>query len=75
MPSMSTVIVVREHPFHSLRIMPHTLEKTTLSAMSMHHEKARSVGDEVRNPLPSESPKNWLYHSTPAKAQNNRLLA
>ena len=31
------------------------------------------VDDEIKA-LPSERPKNWLYHKAPAKAQNTRLL-
>ena len=57
-PTISTEMVLREHPFHSWRIMPHTLEKVTLSAMRMQNDKVMSVGEEVRKPFPSDSPKN-----------------
>ena len=73
-PSTSTMMVERLHPFHSLRIMPQTFENTTLSAMRMQNARVVSTGDEVRKPLPRLSPKNWLYQSNPARAQNNRLL-
>ena len=71
---ISTVIVFCEQPFHSLSMMPHTFENTTFNAMSMQNASVVSVGDSVRKPLPSDSQKNWLYHSAPAKRQNNRLL-
>ena len=45
-----------------------------VTELKERQEKQVSVGDSVRNPLPKERPKNWLYHKTPAKAQNNRLL-
>ena len=67
-------MVFCEHPFHSLSMMPHTLLNTTLRAMRMQNESVISVGDSVRKPLPSDSPKNWLYHKAPARAQNRRLL-
>ena len=72
---MSTAMVVEEQPFHSLRMMPHTLENTTLSAIRMQKERVISVGDSVRNPLPRLKPKNWLYHRAPARRQKSRLLA
>lgn len=74
-PITSTVIVLEEHPFHSLRIIPHTLENTTFNAISMQNESVISVGDSVRKPLPRASPKNWLYQRAPAKRQNNILFA
>ena len=52
------MIVCLLQPFHSLRMIPHTLEMTTLSAIRMQNESVSSVGDSVRNPLPRESPKN-----------------
>ena len=51
-------MVLGEHPFHSLRIMPQILENTTLSAISMQNERVVSVADSVRNPFPNDSPKN-----------------
>ena len=74
MPTMSTEMVFCEQPFHSFKMMPQTLENTTLSAIKMQKESVRRVGDSVRNPLPSDKPKNWLYHKAPANAQNTRLL-
>ena len=56
-------------------MMPQTLLNTTFSAMSMQNERVVSTGEEMRNPLPRERPKNWLYHSAPARKQKNRLLA
>lgn len=73
-PMTSTAMVLGEQPFHSLSIMPHTFENTTFSAISMQNESVIRVGDSVRKPLPMESPKNWLYHNAPAKAQNSKLL-
>ena len=75
MPTMSTPMVFGEQPFHSLSMMPQTLENTTLSAMRMQKESVMSVGEEVRKPLPSDSPKNWLYQRAPAKGPNTRVLA
>lgn len=40
----------------------------------MLHENASRMGDPVRKLLPISSPKNCEYHSTPARAQNSRLL-
>ena len=73
-PMTNTVMVFGEQPFHSFRMMPHTFENTTLSAIRMQKAKVISTGDEVRKPLPSASPKNWLYHNTPARAQKTRLF-
>ena len=58
MPRMSTAMVLGEQPFHSFRMMPHTLENTTLSAMRMQKESVMRVGDSLRKPLPNDSPKN-----------------
>ena len=74
MPATRVAIVLPEQPFHSLRMMPHTLENTTLSAIRMQNERVMSVGDPVRNPFPKARPKNWLYHSAPARRQNRMLL-
>ena len=73
-PMVSTIIVFCEQPFHSLRIMPQTLEKTTLSAIRIQNASVSSVGDSARKPLPSARPKNYEYHNAPANRQNNRLL-
>ena len=67
-------MVFCEQPFHSLRMMPQTLLNTTLRAMRMQKAKVVSVGLSVRKPLPNDSPKNWLYHSKPAKAQKRMLF-
>ena len=44
MPMMRTEMVFDEQPFHSLRMMPHTFENTTLRAMSIQNERVMSVG-------------------------------
>lgn len=74
-PVIRTATVFPEHPFHSLRMMPQTLENVTFNAMSMHQLKVISDSDEVRKPFPRLSPKNWLYQSRPARAQKSRLEA
>ena len=74
-PTNNTKMVLEEHPFHSFKMIPHTLEKVTLSDMRMHHEKVSNTGEEARKPLPKLNPKNWLYHKIPANAQKSRLLA
>ncbi len=71
----NTAIVLREAPFHSRRMIPHTLEKVTLSAINIQNEKVSRVSLSAKNPLPRLNPKNWLYHSSPAKQQKSRLLA
>ena len=73
-PTTRTAIVFCEQPFHSLSMIPHTLENVTLSAMRIQKARVIRVGDSVRKPLPRDSPKNWLYHRAPAKRQNNALL-
>ena len=42
---------------------------------SVIEEKASRVAEPARKPLPNARPKNWLYQSTPAKAQKTMLLA
>ena len=74
MPTISTTMVFFEHPFHSFSMMPHTFENTTLSAISMQKERVISVSDAVRKPLPSDRPKNWLYHNAPAPAHNTIMV-
>lgn len=44
MPATSTAMVFCEQPFHSFSIIPHTLLKVTLRAISMHHENVSSNG-------------------------------
>lgn len=73
-PANSVQMVFRPAPFHSFRMMPHTLDAITLSDMSMLHEKAYSVLSCGMKLLPVSSPKNWLYHSTPARAQKRVLF-
>ena len=51
-----------------------SFEKTTFRAIRIHQLNVSSDGESVKNPLPKLKPKNWLYHSTPAKAQKSRLL-
>ena len=69
-PVIRTVIVRVDTPFHSFNKIPHTLLKVTFKAINIHHEKASSTGLSVRKLLPISKPKNCIYHSTPAKAQN-----
>ena len=69
-----TVIVFCEHPFHSFNIIPQTLEKVTFNDIKIHQEKVSNTGEDTRKPFPKLNPKNWLYQSTPAKAQNKILL-
>ena len=73
-PDMSTATVRDEQPRHSFNIIPQTFENTTLRAIRIHQLKVISDSESVRKPLPRLSPKNWIYHSTPAKAQKSRLL-
>ena len=73
-PTMSTVMVFCEQPFHSFRMMPQTFENTTLSAIRIQKASVVSVGDSVRKPLPNDSPKNCEYQRAPANRQNKRLL-
>ena len=54
MPTINTEMVFFEQPFHSFRMMPHTFENTTLSAIRMQNDRVMRVGDSVRNPLPSQ---------------------
>ena len=51
-------MVFGEQPFHSLRMIPQILENTTLRAIRMQNERVVRVADSVRNPLPSDRPKN-----------------
>ena len=74
-PPRSTAIVFFEQPFHSLSMMPQTFEKMTFRLISMHQLKVSSTGEATRKPLPRLSPKNWLYHSKPARQQNRALLS
>ena len=71
----NTVMVLEEHPFHSFKMIPQTLEKVTFNDIRIHQEKVSNTGEDTRKPFPRLKPKNWLYHKTPANAQNNKLLA
>ena len=71
---MRTPIVRCEQPFHSFRMIPHTLENVTFNAMRIQNERVISVGDSVRNPCPNDRPKNCEYHNPPANAQNSKLF-
>ena len=74
MPNSNTPMVALEQPFHSLRMMPHTLENTTLRAIRMQKARVVSTGEDSKKPLPNDQPKNWLYHRPPAMAQKMRLF-
>ena len=56
-------------------MIPQTLLNVTFNAISMHQENVMSTAESVKKPLPRLNPKNWLYQSKPAKAQNTMLLA
>ena len=73
-PDTNTTIVLREQPFHSLRIMPHTFENVTFKAIRMQKESVSIALPLSKKLRPSDSPKNWLYHRRPASAQNRRLF-
>ncbi len=55
--------------------MPHTFEMVTLIAMRMHQANAATTDPGAMKVCPMPKPKNCEYHSAPAYAQNNRLLA
>ena len=74
-PQTNTPTVLADTPRHSRRIMPHTLEKVTLSAMRMHQANAATTDPGSKKVCPMPKPKNCEYHSAPANAQNSRLLA
>jgi hypothetical protein len=52
MPTINTVMVFLEQPFHSFRMMPHTFENTTFSAIRIQNDRVMRVGDSVRKPFP-----------------------
>ena len=58
MPTINTVMVFLEQPFHSFRMMPHTFENTTFSAIRIQNDRVMRVGDSVRKPFPNDKPKN-----------------
>ena len=74
-PITNTLMVFELQPFHSLRIIPQTLLNTTLRAIKIQNDNVVRASEEVRKPLPIDSPKNWLYQSAPAKRQNRALFA
>jgi hypothetical protein len=51
MPMTSTVMVLCVHPFHSFKIIPHTLLNVTLRAIRIHQEKVISAGDRSEEPF------------------------
>ena len=57
-PNKSTMMVVLEHPFHSLRMIPQRFEKMTFRAIKMQNAKVVSAGESTKNPLPRLRPKN-----------------
>ena len=71
---MKSILDNRPELVKEVNKIPHTLLKVTFKAINIHHEKASSTGLPVRKLLPISSPKNCMYHSTPAKAQNIRLF-
>ena len=51
-PVNNTIIVCFEQPFHSLRIIPQTFEKTTFNAIRIHQLKVSNEGESAKNPFP-----------------------
>ena len=47
---------------------------STFSAIRMQNDSVSMALPASKNERPSESPKNWEYHSAPASRQNSRLL-
>jgi hypothetical protein len=74
-PPISTKIVFLEHPFHSFKIIPHTFENVTLSAIRMQNARVSIELPASKKLRPSDKPKNWLYQRSPAKQQKRRLFA
>ena len=73
-PRIKTPIVELLTPFHSFKRIPQTLLKVTFSDIRILHENANRTGLSVRKLFPISKPKNCEYQSTPARAQNSRLL-
>lgn len=61
-------------PFHSFRIIPHTLLKTTFNDIRTLHEKSIITLSGSKKLCPIPKPKNCEYQSNPAKAQNKILF-
>lgn len=57
-PNSNTLMVEPLTPFHSLSSIPQTLEKVTLSAIKMLHEKANNTGLSIKKLFPISKPKN-----------------
>ena len=57
-PITNTLMVFELQPFHSFRIIPHTLLNTTLSAIRIQNDNVVRASEEVRKPFPIDSPKN-----------------
>ena len=49
-PTTNMVMVLEEHPFHSFKMIPHTLEKVTFNDIKIHQEKVSNTGDEAKKP-------------------------
>lgn len=73
-PMPKATIVLRSVPAHSRKIIPHRLEKITLSDISILHANAMSTRLSVKKLLPISKPKNCEYHNTPASIQNKTLF-
>ena len=56
-------------------MIPQTFEKVTLRAIRIQNASVSIALPASKKLLPSESPKNWLYHSSPARAQNRMFDA
>ena len=67
-------MVFLEQPFHSLRMIPQTLEKVTLRAIRMQNDSVSIVPPVSKKLRPSDNPKNWLYHKAPANKQKRMLF-
>ena len=74
MPMTRNVTAFLPAPFHSFRIIPHTLLKTTFKDIRMLQENAIITLPGSKKLCPIPNPKNWEYQSKPAKAQKRRLL-
>ena len=72
-PVINTAIVLFEQPFHSLRMIPQTLEKVTLSAIRIQNARVSIALPASKKLLPRLRPKNWLYQRRPARAQKMRF--
>ena len=57
-PVINTMMVLREQPFHSLRMMPHTLENVTFRAIRIQNARVSIALPLSKKLRPSDSPKN-----------------